>query len=284
MCHTGPHTAWDACSQPRGGMAASGHHDRHLPCVTILQRPSHTRLSDTSMTDSPNSPVEGDTISGGPFTDAPITPDGHAAVSGSSAGGSSADADGAATPTADDGAATADGGAGLSPDGSEDTPIDWEARAAEDHRSRAQLLEALVSAEVQGNAWLDQLRRKQAEFDNFRKRMARDAQRQREVGKEAIARSLLEVMDDFDRTVAALDADEATRKGVELVHDKLVTALQGQGLTRMEAAGTPFDPTLHEAVQQVPGEVGEPTVAEVYRTGWMMHDRVLRAAMVVVAQ
>lgn len=229
------------------------------------------------MTDSPNSSVESDSIPDGLFTDGPVTPDGHEHASGS-AGGSQPDADGAAT--------SGRGGAGSdgTPDRSDDAAIDWAARAADDGRSRAELLEALVSAEVQGNGWLDQVRRKQAEFDNFRKRMARDAQRQRESGKEAVAQSLLEVMDDFDRTVAALDADEATRKGVELVRDKLVTALEGQGITRMEAAGTPFDPNLHEAVQQVPGEVDEPTVVEVYRPGWMMHDRVLRAAMVVVAQ
>ena len=165
-----------------------------------------------------------------------------------------------------------------------DEPIDWEARADEDGRSRAELLEALTSAEVERNDWLDQLRRKQAEFDNFRKRMARDAQRQRVVGQEAVARSLLDVLDDFERTVAALEADEAARKGVELVRDKLLVALEGQGMVPMEAAGQAFDPNLHEAVQQVPGDDGNPTVAEVLRTGWMMHDRVLRPAMVVVAQ
>lgn len=165
-----------------------------------------------------------------------------------------------------------------------DEPIDWEARADDDGRSRAELLEALTSAEVERNDWLDQLRRKQAEFDNFRKRMARDAQRQRVVGQEAVARSLLDVLDDFERTVIALEADEAARKGVELVRDKLLVALEGQGMVPMEATGQAFDPNLHEAVQQVPGDGGDPTVAEVLRTGWMMHDRVLRPAMVVVAQ
>lgn len=165
-----------------------------------------------------------------------------------------------------------------------DAPIDWEARAAEDDRTRAQLLEALMTAEVERDDFLDQLRRKQAEFDNFRKRMARDAQRQRQAGKEAVAQAMLDVLDDFDRTVAALEADDTSRKGIELVRDKLVLALKGQGLERMDAAGAPFDPNLHEAVQQVPGEDGEPTVSEVLRHGWTMHDRVLRPAMVVVAQ
>ena len=165
----------------------------------------------------------------------------------------------------------------------DEATIDWAARADEDGRSRAELLEALMTAQVERDDWLDQLRRKQAEFDNFRKRMARDAQRQRQVGKEAVALALLDVLDDFDRTVAALEGDEASRKGVELVRDKLVVALGGQGLQRMEAAGSPFDPNLHEAVQQVPGDGDEPTVDQVLRPGWTMHDRVLRPAMVVVA-
>ncbi len=186
----------------------------------------------------------------------------------------------------DTGPAEADTGADPAEADPADAPIDWEARATDDGRTRAQLLEALMTAEVERDDFLDQLRRKQAEFDNFRKRMAKDAQRQRQAGKEAVAQAMLDVLDDFDRTVAALEADDASRKGIELVRDKLVLALKGQGLERMEAAGAPFDPNLHEAVQQVPSEDGggEPTVSEVLRHGWTMHERVLRPAMVVVAQ
>lgn len=166
----------------------------------------------------------------------------------------------------------------------DDVAVDWEQAAADDDRTRAELLEALAAAEAERDDRLDQLRRKQAEFDNYRKRMVRDAQAQRLAGKEAMALALLDVLDDFERTIAALQADDGSRKGVELVRDKLVAAMASQGLERIEAEGAAFDPNLHEAVQQVPGEADEPTVAEVLRTGWKMHDRVLRAAMVVVAQ
>ncbi len=219
-----------------------------------------------------------------PADDAQASPD-ELEVDGAG-GAEDAARDGAGDDDADvapDGDDPADGADQGEPD-TEDEPIDWEARAAADGRSRAELLEALATAEVERNDWLDQLRRKQAEFDNFRKRMARDAQRQRVVGQESVARSLLDVLDDFERTVAALETDEAARKGVELVRDKLLLALQGQGMVAMDAAGTPFDPNLHEAVQQVPGDGDAATVAEVLRAGWMMHDRVLRPAMVVVAQ
>lgn len=169
-------------------------------------------------------------------------------------------------------------------DDADDEAIDWEQVAADDDRTRAALLESLAAAEAERDERLDQLRRKQAEFDNYRKRMVRDARAQRVAGKEAMALALLDVLDDFERTIAALQADDGSRKGVELVRDKLVAALASQGLERIEADGAAFDPNLHEAVQQVPGEAHEPTVAEVLRTGWKMHDRVLRAAMVVVAQ
>lgn len=232
------------------------------------------------MTDATNQPVDD------LFTDAPASPDGPGSAAAPEPH------DGIPAPTHDEDAAESGAAPDATPEEAEAdgaTPadgqaIDWEARADEDGRTRAELLEALMTTQVERDDWLDQLRRKQAEFDNFRKRMARDAQRQRQVGKEAVALALLDVLDDFDRTVAALEGDDASRKGVELVRDKLVVALGGQGLERMEAAGTPFDPNLHEAVQQVPGEGDEPVVAEVLRPGWTMHDRVLRPAMVVVAQ
>jgi molecular chaperone GrpE len=235
------------------------------------------------MTDATNRPVDD------LFADAAASPGDPTAT------GDQDHHDGIPAPTHDDSATTppvgTDEATATDPDDTtpgdsnpDEAAIDWEARAEEDGRTRAELLEALMTTQVERDDWLDQLRRKQAEFDNFRKRMARDAQRQRQVGKEAVALAVLDVLDDFDRTVAALEGDEASRKGVELVRDKLVVALGGQGLERMEAAGTPFDPNLHEAVQQVPGEGDEPIVAQVLRSGWTMHDRVLRPAMVVVAQ
>ncbi len=176
-------------------------------------------------------------------------------------------------------------------DDADDQP-DWEARAADDPRSRGELLAAVHEASASRDDYLDGLQRKQAEFENFRRRMQQQASQQRVAGHADVASRVLEVLDDFDRTltsIATTTADDGVVKGVALVRDKLVAALREVGLERVDDTGQPFDPTRHEAVQQVPGEGivgddGEPVVAEVLRPGYVLGPRVLRAAMVAVAQ
>jgi molecular chaperone GrpE len=144
---------------------------------------------------------------------------------------------------------------------------------------------ALVAKER--DDYLDALRRKQAEFENFRKRMMREGATQRIAGHAEVAERMLDVLDDFDRTIeAAGDVDPGFLKGVQLVHDKLARVLADFGLQRIADTGVAFDPNRHEAVQQVPAEEGadEPRVAAVLRPGYELGERVLRAAMVVVAQ
>lgn len=165
---------------------------------------------------------------------------------------------------------------------------DWEALAAEDPRSRAELLAELHEAEARRDEYLDDVRRARAEFENYRKRMLREASQMKAAGTAELAGKLLDVLDDFDRTLEAAQAssDEGVAKGVELVHGKLVGVLQAAGLRRIDQAGVPFDPEQHEAVQQVPAEetTDEPVVHQVLRPGYALDGRVLRAAMVAVAQ
>lgn len=174
------------------------------------------------------------------------------------------------------------------PDDAEPEEPDWEARAREDPRSRAELLQQLADATDSRDEYLDALQRARAEFDNYRKRMMREGSAQREAGKADVAAALLDVLDDFDRTLDAADTsgDDGLAKGVQLVHGKLVDALRGLGLSRIDEADVAFDPSRHEAVQQrEAGEDGqEPVVAEVLRPGYEMSGRVIRAAMVVVEQ
>lgn len=175
-------------------------------------------------------------------------------------------------------------------DDSGDGAPDWESVAAEDPRTRGELLAALAAADGARDDYLDALQRKQAEFENFRRRTQQAARQERVAGHADVAGRVLEVLDDFDRTLASIatTADEGVVKGVSLVRDKLVTALREVGLERVDDAGATFDPNRHEAVQQVPREDGvidaEPVVAEVLRPGYVMEGRVLRAAMVAVAQ
>jgi molecular chaperone GrpE len=166
--------------------------------------------------------------------------------------------------------------------------VDLEALAAAEPRSKGELLQELQAIEQQRDEYLDDLRRSHADFENYRKRVLREGGAQREQGKADVAGALLEVLDDLDRTRTVADAssDEALAKGVTLVADKLVGALRGVGLERIDATGVAFDPTQHEAVQQQPAEEprDEPVVQATLRPGYRLGDRVLRAAMVVVEQ
>lgn len=149
---------------------------------------------------------------------------------------------------------------------------------------------ALAIVEAERDEHLGDLQRKAAELSNVLKREERNAQTGRIEGRIEVMRSLLDVLDDFDRTMEAVakSEDEGLRSGVAMVHDKLRSVLAQHGLTRVGEVGEPFDPTAkHEAVHQVEAEDGpldEPVVAEVYRPGYVVGERVVRAAMVVVKQ
>jgi len=143
----------------------------------------------------------------------------------------------------------------------------------------------LEGARGEAAQYLDHLRRLQAEFDNYRKRVVREQSELAQLGAMPVARRMLEVLDDFD--LALMSVDEATDldrfvKGVELVYAKLVDALKAEGLERIEALGAPFDPELHEALLQTGDGDGEPVVADVLRPGYTLKGRVLRPAGVRV--
>lgn len=191
-----------------------------------------------------------------------------------------------ATPTGtDQPPAEPDHATAPSPDG-DDEHVDLVAVAAADPRSKAELLGELFEAEHKRDEYLDDLRRAHAELDNFRKRVLRDSAAQRDHGRADVALALLEVLDDLDRTLEAAQASEdaGLAKGVELVASKLSGALGSIGLQRVDAVEVAFDPTVHEAVQQVPAEepTDHPQVVQVLRPGYRLGERTLRAAMVVV--
>jgi molecular chaperone GrpE len=179
--------------------------------------------------------------------------------------------------------------ADVAPDATGEVPdLHPDELTTEDPRSKEELLAELAEAESRRDEYLDDLRRARAEFENFRKRTLRESSTQREAGKAEAVGGLLEVLDDLDRTVEAAEGtvDESLGKGITLVAEKLVRSLQALGLERIDRTGVAFDPNVHEAVQQRPSEQGrdEPVVAEVFRPGYALGDRVLRPAMVVVEQ
>ncbi|MEO8477871.1 MAG: nucleotide exchange factor GrpE [Actinomycetota bacterium] len=149
----------------------------------------------------------------------------------------------------------------------------------------AEMADELELARGEAAQYLDHLRRLQAEFDNYRKRVVKEQTDLAELGAMPVARRLLEVLDDFE--LALLAADETNDfdqfvKGVELVYAKLADALKAEGLERMPAEGAPFDPELHEALLQTGDGEGEPVVVDVLRPGYTLKGRVLRPAGVRV--
>jgi molecular chaperone GrpE len=133
--------------------------------------------------------------------------------------------------------------------------------------------------------YLDHLRRLQAEFDNYRKRVQREMAEARDAGAAPVVARMLEVLDDFE--LALMHASEKPDfdrflHGVELVYAKLVDSLKSEGLERMQAQGMPFDPEMHEAMMQTGGGEADPVVADVLRPGYLLKGRVLRPAGVRV--
>jgi molecular chaperone GrpE len=132
--------------------------------------------------------------------------------------------------------------------------------------------------------YLDHLRRMQADFDNYRKRMLREQTANLERATEGLIEQLLPVLDTFELAMLNAGNDaERLRKGVELVYSELLGVLEKAGLERIDAHGKPFDPAEHEAVMHVEVGDGEPGVRDVVRTGYRLRGRVLRPAMVKVA-
>ncbi len=142
----------------------------------------------------------------------------------------------------------------------------------------------LSSLQRERDEWLDTTRRLQADFENYRKRVVREQTALVERASEGLIEQMLPVLDNFELALRGITAEhEQVRKGVELVYAELLSVLERNGLERIDALGTPFDPNEHEAVMQDDGD-GEPVVGDVLRTGWKMKGRVLRPSMVKVTR
>lgn len=162
--------------------------------------------------------------------------------------------------------------------------------AAEMERSSASVLEdleTLRSKAGERDEFLSLLQRTRADFENYQKRMHRELAQERRFAQAPLAEDLLPVLDNLDRaTAAAKQVGESGPlvQGVAMVQSQLLELLRRHGVTRMEALGQPFDPHLHQAVMQQPAkDAAANTVIAVPEQGFMIHERVLRPARVVVA-
>lgn len=136
------------------------------------------------------------------------------------------------------------------------------------------------------DALLDRVARLQAEFENARKRAAREQQEYREYAVVDAVKALLPILDSFDRALEAA-APEASefRSGIDLINKQLHDTLAKLGLRPIPAKGEPFDPRLHEAIEMVDTtEVKDHEVLEELQRGYKLKDRLLRPAMVRVAR
>ena len=136
----------------------------------------------------------------------------------------------------------------------------------------------------QRDEYLDALQRLKAEFDNYRKRVARDQQELAARAHERLVKELVPVLDDLERALEAASQHEEAKleEGVALVHRSLADLLAREGLAEVPTDGR-FDPHLQEALLSQPSEADEGTVIQVLQKGYLLGDRVLRPARVVIS-
>jgi len=150
------------------------------------------------------------------------------------------------------------------------------------------LKKEVEALQAKSEEYLDGWQRERAEFANYKKRMEREREQMRENVTGDLIRRYLEVLDDLERALKNRPQDgegAAWAEGIDLIYRKLAGILEAEGVELLEAEGKPFDPNLHEAISQEPSDDHESGhVIEVVKNGYRLGDRILRPAMVRVAQ
>jgi molecular chaperone GrpE len=150
---------------------------------------------------------------------------------------------------------------------------------------REALIQQLKEAESKVVEYKDGWARTQADFQNFRKRVERDNESFKASTKGDILKKVLPVLDDLERALQNRPADDAWANGIELVVRKFQNILDMEGVKRIEAKGAAFDPNFHEAISHEPSdEVESGHVIDVVQNGYVIGERVIRPALVRVAQ
>jgi molecular chaperone GrpE len=164
-----------------------------------------------------------------------------------------------------------------------ETPADGE--HAEAHAAVEHDIEELLTRSRERDEYLALAQRTQADFENYRKRMARENAGAADRGAGRLAKELLPALDHLDLALKASEGHEETVKGFAMVREEIVAALGRVGIEPFSPEGEAFDPNEHEAMVQQPAEGAEPgTILEVFQQGYRINGAVLRPARVVVAQ
>jgi molecular chaperone GrpE len=154
----------------------------------------------------------------------------------------------------------------------------------------AEQLEELKQKAAKANDNWERLLRTTADFDNYKKRAAREKQDSIRFANEGLLEKLVPVLDSFDMALNAAqsaqsEAGQSLKTGITMVYQQLKSALTDAGLQEVDATGKPFDPNLHEAVsQQETADVPEGQVVQQLRRGYKLRERLLRPATVVVSK
>ncbi|MFT8392527.1 MAG: nucleotide exchange factor GrpE [Liquorilactobacillus ghanensis] len=156
-------------------------------------------------------------------------------------------------------------------------------------KKTAETAEQLQQLQQKYSELEDKYYRAEAEMANMHKRFKKEQEQLLKYDGQSLARDVLPVLDNLSRALKIEATDEAAvqlKHGVEMVYRDMEKALKDNHVTRIDALGKPFDPTFHQAVKTVPVEKDQTaeTVVEVFQDGYLLKDRVLRPAMVVVAQ
>jgi molecular chaperone GrpE len=168
-----------------------------------------------------------------------------------------------------------------------DAPGTGETSFADAEAPPAGAPKAAEAVEDDAAKFLELAKRTQADFENYRKRMARENAVAAERGAAKLAKELLPALDHLELSLKGAEghADADVIRGFALVRDELIAALGKCGIQAFSPAGEPFDPNEHEAMAQQPAEDAESgTVLEVYQQGFRINGQILRPARVVVAQ
>jgi molecular chaperone GrpE len=171
---------------------------------------------------------------------------------------------------------------GGEPSGEEDPANEQEALR---DKEEAEAEDPLASAERERDEYLDLARRTQADFENYRKRAAREAAAAGERAKSGLVRELLPIVDNLERAlISAEEGEQHLAEGVRLVHSELIAVLERNGVQQFDPAGDRFDPAEHEALSMRSEDGAEPgMVLDVVEKGYRANGTVLRPARVVVS-
>lgn len=153
-----------------------------------------------------------------------------------------------------------------------------------DNKKIEELKAQLKQEKEKSDEYYEHLKRNMAEFDNFKKRISKEKDMMYNTVVANFVSDLLPILDNFEKALSSDTKDEAYKNGVSMIYTQFMDMLKNQNVHEIEALNTTFDPNFHEAVMHVEDEnYGEKEVVEVFRKGYKIGDKIIRHAMVKVA-